>query len=63
MIEEEAWIAKYLPGFGNPRELYASEFSDAVAALVKMMKLETDSMQKIDRDHRSIVENYSRKRQ
>lgn len=57
LVGEETVMAKYLPGF-NPRELYASEFDEAMQALYEMM--ENESV--VPGDHRAFVEREVRRR-
>jgi len=56
MIYEEALLAKHLPGF-RPQEMYASEFSEALDALVEIMESEapvTGSRDKVEREMRRM---------
>lgn len=56
MVEEEAWVARYLPGFGNPREMHADDFHYAMKAINTILSVEnsdpSDSRQFVERSAR-----------
>lgn len=52
MTEEHAWVARYLPGFGNPRDMTADEFDDAMKAIQTIIAAENANTD----DARSFVE-------
>jgi len=40
MAEEECWVARYCPGFGNPREMHADDFDEAMRYIPSIIERE-----------------------
>mgnify|MGYP003625547890 FL=1 len=59
-IAESAWIAKYLPGVGNPMSLPIDEFNGYLDEIIKMLKRESGSGSPVG-DHRSFVDDQMRR--
>ncbi len=55
-LHEAAWIARYLPGLGNPLQLHIDEFDKYLKEVLQFLKNETPSMHGDTTDHRSFVE-------
>jgi len=58
-IAESAWIAKYLPGVGNPMLLPIDEFNEYLDEIIKAMKRESTSASPSG-NHRSFVDEQMR---
>ena len=60
-LHEASWIARYLPGLGNPLNLSIDEFNKYLFEIVDILKNENASMPGDAIDHRSYVEAQMRK--
>jgi len=59
-MEEAAWVARLLPGLGNPLALPIDEFNSYLQMIPRILEAENGSPSEHSHDHRAHVERQMR---
>jgi hypothetical protein len=59
IIGEEAYLARHLPGF-SPRDMYCSEFAEAMDELLRILESEAPVLSGRDRVEREMRRSHGR---